>query len=133
MSHWSRVWVAVALLCTTVVLGPTPLRADYIVCEQPSTSQSRISCEVACQEGERLVQRSDTEWAGCGTEGPNCGTAWSEWQSETAFGGAAPPPDPCPAGCWQTETVDNEFRTVVDQGVEFRDLWQCQGVEAMDQ
>lgn len=130
MSRHSHIWVVVALLGPSAVIGPTPLWAEYIVCEQPSTSQSRISCEAVCAEGERLVQKSENEWAGCGTEGPDCGTVWSEWQSEMAFAGTAPPPDPCPAGCWQTETVDNEFRTVEGQGVEFRDLWQCQGVEA---
>lgn len=125
-----RGWLSTAVLGVVVVSGPSPLQAEYILCWDSANVRSRISCEASCEEGERLVQRSEDTWAGCGQAGPDCGTAWSDWDSEMAVGDDATPLlDPCPEGCWRTETSDAEFRTVTE-GDEIRELWQCQGVEA---
>ncbi len=126
MSRRSRAWLGVAVLCTCATLGASPLRADYIVCYEPKNAQSRISCEAVCQQGEWLVQRSEQGWAGCEAEGPDCGTAWSEWADEVVVA-----PDPCSAGCWRTETLDTDFRTRNDMA-EMRDLWQCRGMRDAD-
>lgn len=129
MGQRSQMWLAAVLLGAGGLVGPSALRAEYILCYDAPSVRSRVSCEATCREGERLVQRSDDDWAGCGQVGPDCGTAWSEWESEMAVGDATPLLDPCPAGCWRTETVDAEFRTVTE-GAEIRELWRCQGVEA---
>lgn len=126
MRSRSRARLAAALIGGVAVGGPSSLRSEYVLCWDTAGVRSRISCETACREGERLVQRSDDAWAGCGTEGPDCGTAWSGWDSEMAVGDAAPLLDPCPAGCWRTETVDAEFRNAAE-GAEIRELWRCQG------
>lgn len=128
MSRRTRAWSLAALLGTLAATGALPLQAAYIVCYAPDHHQSRISCEAACQERERLVQTSEDEWAGCEAEVPYCGTVWSEWEPDELRGGAVGAADPCPAGCWRTVTIDGQFRT--ENGAsQVRWRWQCQGTK----
>lgn len=126
MARHGRDWLLAALLGASVWLGPSLLRADYIICWHPETFGVRVSCEPSCETGEWLWGRYEDEWLGCGTEGPDCGTSWGEWGHYTVVG----PADPCPQGCWRTETVENDFRIRSDGAKQQRDRWQCQGARA---
>lgn len=112
------------LLGAWAAAEPSPGQAAYIICCDTTTFVARVSCETACRKASGFWARHEEAWAGCGREGPDCGTSWGEWGHYTVVG-----PDPCPQGCWRNETVDNEFRNLSEGAKQQRDLWQCQGVD----
>lgn len=127
MAHHGRVCLWTALVAGSAGLAAPALRAEYIICYDTTTFTARVRCEPSCETGEWLWARHEEAWRGCGPQGPDCGSAWGAWGHYTTVG-----PDPCPEGCWRTETADEDYRILGDGAKEERDLWHCQGTPAAE-